>query len=656
MTGLLLFALGFAGFGKFLPDIAYSRQNFSGFRFFGGGLLFVFTFFLLHVILHIDLTVSVWLVLALSLIGITLTVRDHLIPSDKFWRECMHPVPVMILVGALGIQWQGGIGYLPYSGDEFSNWLGVSREIFMAGDYGQISDKIWLQGYTPGWRLMLLIPWVFTGAVNEGNSAAAPFVLLIGLVGMVFDVVRWRLRLLPEMSDTRSDLFAWVLILVALSAELAGPTWMWNLLIEQPQIYTLAASAIALYLCSQNPENSVRLALYAGIALAGSYLFKSAGLSFVPAAGFALLCQLRFRSGMAATLRQLASLGIPCFAPTILILLMWTFYTRFFPPNHMSVLATLTPDYIAHAASLDWPDLANRFSRAVGTYLLEYKFPLTPLFILTLLIAAIRGQFVPLVLWLTFFTTYMFALYWYHLGIFGPYYFENLNSVERFTRIPVQTLHVLGFVVAIFQISELLARPPMAFISAILRGKTVIYCSLLAIAGLGSFQVLQISRSIVDVSSRRFQNIDPYINDVRHAVAAARQLAGGPLPEDPRVLLIAQNAENTPLVYALYFAIGLTGPSGSPLRIHFDGVSWTAGPPVNVWQEKITPDRMRRKLLSNDLIWPLRVDPWILSILSPLTDNSACLDKPLAHYFVRQPKENGDVGFKCEAKSGMPEP
>jgi len=653
MLGLLVFAIGFAGFGRLVPLVSLDGTRLYSFRYFCGGILFVFTFYFLHVILHLDLEVSAWSVMAASTFGFAWSLAEHLRQPRRSIYQWAHPVPLLILAGAVCILINGGIEYLPYSDDEFSNWIGVSRQIYLAGDYGSIGSQLWLHGYTPGWRLMLLYPWVLGGSINEGNSAAAPFIIMVGLAGILFDVARWRMRSLPGISEMRSGVLAWALTLIALTAQVAGPTWMRNLLIEQPQIYPLAVCAIALSLVSFARNNSHILVFYAGLSLAGSYMLKAAALAFAPSTGLAIIILSYASSGSWSEFsRRLSVFSTLAFLPIIIGMMSWMWYTRSFPPDHLSVFRTFTADYIAHAQTLDWRDLAHRFSGAVWAYTTTYKLPLTILALLALLTAAIRGRIAPLVQWAGFFALYILTLYWFHLGGFGTYYFNTLNSIERFTRIPIHILHTLGFVVAIFEISDILTHKRFSKMIIFLNGRTVGYLSAFIVIVLGAYQVTLILRSVEDVSTRKYQMTDPNINEAKRAVEAAIQLSGDKLPNHPIVLFISQGTSAGALGYAKYFSLGAQRKDGHPINMKFNGVSWTPNTPINTWQKKVTDDGMRLQMLSSDMIWPMKVDPWILSILASLVTDSACLENPLDKFYIRQDRQGTFSGFACISKSG----
>ncbi len=652
MFGLMVFTFGFAGFSRFMPTATLDNSPFYSFRFFCGGLLFVFAFYFLHIILGFGLVTSAWVVMAISFAGWILILQGYLGLPFHTLHQWVHPIPILVIFGALSILINGGIDYLPYSGDEFSNWIGVSRHIFLAGDYRTISGEIYLPNYTPGWRLMLLYPWVLLGSINEGHSAAAPYVMMIGLSGIVYDIARWRLRLLQEISERLLSIYAWGLVLVALAIQIAGPTWMWNLLIEQPQIYTLAVSAMAISLIPFSRSNLPVLLFYAGISLAGSYLLKSAALVFIPPIGITILYIASTTGGtLVDVCRRIAIFAAIVFGPIAICMMTWKLFTLSLPSNTTSIFTLLSAGTFELALSRDWQDLAGRYFGAIWSYFITYKLPLTAGSLFALFFAAARGRRAPLILWGSFFTLYSLILYWYHLSVFGDYSFNNLNSIERFYRVPIQTLHVLGFVVAIIEFSEIIARRQLTgAIPFLLRRSTTILVIIVVIT-LSAFQFTRIMRSVEDVSTRIYQGVDQNLKKAERAVAVTRRLSGGILSENPKVLLISQGSSRQPIDYADYFARGLRTDAGRALKIKFDGVSWTGGIPINEWQQKVTKLDMRAKLLSNDMIWPLNVDPWIISILTPLVDNSECLTKPLDHYFLIRHQNNSATPLKCVPKT-----
>jgi len=651
MTGLLLYALVAAGLGQFLPRVTLAGTPFVGLRFFGGYVAFVLAFTVLHVALRVPLAASAWIIVVAAAAGALWAAARLVRAGEPVAPVLLHPAPLLVLLGAGAIVANGGIGYLPYTSDEFSNWLGGSRHIFMAGGYDRVRDVIHLPGYTPGWRLALLFPWAVTGAIDEGDSAAAPFVAHVGLAGLVYDIIVWQLGRLRELPKFHVTLFAWGVLLVGLAAELAGLIWIRTLLIEQPQIYTLAATSLIIVLASIQGEARVSLAAHGGLVIACSYLLKAAAVAIAPSVAVLVLAMAWTDAPRGASFasRVLALAGL-ALGPLLVAMVTWKLVAPATIAGMPSALDTLGREFLATALARDWRDLAQRYLATVWTYFAEYKTPLTVLSLLAVTIAAVRGRYAALLMCSGFFVVYALVLYWYHLAVFEDYYLKILNSIPRFTRVPIQVLHVVGFVVAVMELVDFLARGRFVGAVALARGRIAAVTAAVGVAGLIGFQGYQVLRSVEDVTTRAYQTTDPRIAEARKAVAIAVALAGRELPAKPALMLIAQGEDSEPLNYATYYARGVRPGDSSGIGISLGGVSWTAGEPQNVWQQKTTVRVLRDQFLAADMIWPLTLDGWVTSILAEIVDDPACVATPLNYYFVRRAAKDGGRVFSCVAK------
>lgn len=655
MTGLFLFAVVAAGLGQFLPKIALAGTPLVGLRFFGGFITLILGFVALHVVLQIPLAVTAWGLVFAAVGGLVRGVVKLSRARGFDESILLHPIPVFLLIGFVSVLANGGIGYLPYTSDEFTNWLGASRHIFLAEGYGEIRESIHLPEYTPGWRLTLLFPWLIVDSIREGDSAAAPFILSVGLAGIVYDIVLFALRRLRGLSELRSALFAWAIFLAGVAAEIYGLVWPRDLLIEPPQIFTLAAALLVVAAMSAEKSHAKQLAIYVGLALAGSYFIKSAALAFAPAVGIWVLFLARWDGQSALEYaRRAASFAIPLVGPLFIAATVWKIFGPTVSGGMPSILATFQEDYLSRAFVNDWWDLARRFLGAVWTYGAGYKTPMTIGALCALLIAGLRGRPAALLIWFGFAGLYTLALYWYHLVAFGDYYFRELNSIPRFMRVPIQVLHVVGFVVAVLELSDLFWRARLFRLVASVQGKTAGISICAAIAVLFIFQGVQIHRSVVDVTTRKYQSIDPRINEVKTAVQILANMAGRELPENPMLMLISQGGDSEPLSYARYFGRGIANQNTAEFWFRLvSSVSWTSAAPKNVWQHKTTAEALRKTLTEADLIWPLKLDPWVTAVLAHVVDLRKCAKDISQSYFVRR-KEIPRAGLMiCRPKPGV---
>ena len=100
-------------------------------------------------------------------------------------------------------------------------------------------------------------------------------------------------------------------------------------------------------------------------------------------------------------------------------------------------------------------------------------------------------------------TAYLALLYWYHLSCFGPFYFENLNSIPRFTRVLLRTLHGVGLFMLLDAALRIMAqcagnkqRLPRIPTNLVTGGLV------LTIVVLGAWQMHRVHRSVDIVTAR----------------------------------------------------------------------------------------------------------------------------------------------------------
>ena len=379
MLGIFFYSYAAIGLGSLLPPIrAVYFLNF-GARFIAGYGLLTLYVYVVHVLARLSLDLTIFSTLFLATIGI-----GYAIFRDKFQYLSdllIHPAFVLIVIGVISVQINGGIDYIPFTIDEFTNWLGASRQIYLHGDYESIRKTIRVSGYTPGWRLLLMLPWQIVGAIEEGLSAAAPFVFHVAVVALIFDIAVFLIRSHTTISQAQALFFAWVFLVVFLAAEAMGKLWTYTLLIEQPQIYSISAVLLFLYLSAklQGLDGTSRqsLFIYAGITLAMSYLIKSAALLFIPTiAFFAAVPILNRHFFPTSSWRMRLEFSLLVLAPIVIILVTWSIMN----PSQDSLgspISTLGLLFKGNFALDDITDLASRYLSAIWNYTSAYKLPIT---------------------------------------------------------------------------------------------------------------------------------------------------------------------------------------------------------------------------------------------------------------------------------------
>lgn len=288
MLGVIFYGGLAYGLGLIVPGRRSDDGAVAGLRFVVGISFLLIALYVFGVLLSLSMRNTVAVAAALAACGWIRAARGPKAASRL--DAIAHPALVLPLLGLVVVLANGGVGYVPYLIDEFTNWIGVSRLIHWAGSYDAIRETVHLPGYTPGWRLLLAAPWQVTGHIDLGLSAAAPFVLHVAVLALIYDMVVLVLRRDAELPAAR--LYGWLALLLLLASEAMGRLWTYEMLTEQPQIYLLSAAGLLLLRAELVP--TARLVSYcaAGFVLAAGFLLKNAIAAAAPGAALVALLPL----------------------------------------------------------------------------------------------------------------------------------------------------------------------------------------------------------------------------------------------------------------------------------------------------------------------------------------------------------------------------
>lgn len=647
MFGLLVYwcvSIGLAGYGRrMLGGESPSWGLAAAF----GAAIPVVLFPGLHLVVGLPLTLAAYATAVVAVPGWGLVIAD--LRREGNWRAfLLHPVVVLPALAAavLSIRGPDGLKYLPYLGDEFTNWIGASAEIFIRGEFGAIRQDIYLNGYTPGWRLWLAFPWFLSGTIDLGASATAPLVLHAAALGALFDVIRRETERAPAATRAWVAVTSWAILSVMLLGEVVGRLWTYNLLVEQPQAY-LSVMFLAFFAVADGEDDrtELRLMVLASSIAVACYLVKSAGL-VLALAGLAALLLQRACSGRLVARRTLI-LSAVLIAPVLIVHAAWSAGVK--PDNCLyAPLSGLRGDLGNREGLAIWDVLAVRLVQQVGEYLAVYKLPLT--------IAAAAGWIYGIASrrWRTFLVLALFtvayfgALYAYHLVCLGPGYFIELNSIPRFTRVPLQMFHSFGLAMLLCWIATAVLRrlgPPQGM--NVLRSGLVVACVAATCAVLAS-QIRLIDQTRREITDRTVQRIDPRVPDTYALVAAVEEH----FPEAPsrpiRAIIVDQRGDSSLQAYLHFFSLRKAGDKVVRSVLPVLPFAWGVPPGDDGDASGRIVGPFRQALESADIVWPFRIDAWQAKVLQAYATPNC----PLAgatHYLRRAPNGQPKV-FLCEAK------
>ncbi|MEC7463558.1 MAG: hypothetical protein VX809_03035 [Pseudomonadota bacterium] len=169
---------------------------------------------------------------------------------------------------------------------------------------------------------------------------------------------------------------------------------------------------------------------------------------------------------------------------------------------------------------------------------------------------------------------------------------------------------------------------------------------------LALMQVGTIWKSVEDISTRRYQALDPRIQESEKAAETINQLVGILLPETPKLLILSQGLDNSVLSHADFFAQsrkrGIINPNFTVIR----EVSW-APTPENIWQTRANSEQFLKRMQSADLIWPMHVDDWLLSAMKQSVDDRKCLADLTQYFLIKDQTFAARQKFRCYRKTSF---
>lgn len=573
-------------------------------------------------------------------------------------RIFFHPTVVLIAVAGALMAVRGIDGYSPYSGDEFASWLHWTKEAFVTDT--MLADGMAWQNYayTQGWPLAMLYPQLLSDQFDLVRSMPVGLVWHAALLGLVYDAFLSHLKRNGLIESTaRREAVAWLVILLLLSAEATWTLLPQLLLVEKPQVFMIAAMFGFLFLGLAGGEDRNWCALGAGCALAAGYLVKVIVLGAAPAALLVALtpayrgtAHWRPRTGdeWRSLFRTIACVLVPLAA----IYVSWPLLRPVAPPggclaDPFAVRIGGSIDPLGHAANV-----AMALAKGIGNYLAVYKLPITVLAVAGLLGGLTHRRFVPVIAGILLYdAVYVGGLHSLYAFCYGEYQLSQLASLQRYIRIPLRLTHLFGLVMLAFLVIEFAGRRRIGAIRKSLHARWITALLVLAIVSGGVWQVRALDLSLRNTALR---DLEPRRTVLRIArvekdIGALLKLIDKQGLKMPLIVQIAQNRAGFDLRIARYGALARhRGHERRFYRMHND-YSW-GREKKNLWMKPTTVDRLIAQLKKADIVWPLFVDPWILTVISKLTDNESCRRVPTEYFLVRTPE--GPAPFHCVAKEG----
>jgi hypothetical protein len=652
----LLIYITLIGIAVWFPGLSRDRTKWLGFRFFLGNMSVIALLFYGNVLLGLKISHLGWGLLAVGVLGIVVRiiawVRKR---ADYPHVELLHPVFIFPALLLLVAWWNGGINYFPYPGDETASWLRYARQIYVVDAYWAPELKYHLGGYSNGWPLLIAYSNVLSAKFNDANAIILPFLLHVGLLGFLFDFVRFLLLRTGTCSAGECRLFAWVVLLIMLAAEVSWVLFPEFQLIEKPLLYAFLG-AFLLGIAGLYDELDRKTVVIAfGLIVVGGYLIKLSMLAIGPTLGIFWLGFLWteykqaapigfFRypfspEGMRKALSYAAALLLPLFV-TMAVWTQHSFGSHCFSSPWAYVT---TSESLFSARSKQVVDI---ILNAVLTYTTAYKFEMTVgaaiVAIVSLREPRCRWVVAGVAVFILFHVVLMHSAY--HL-CYPPFGETGLQSFQRYFRPNLRLLH---FIAPLLLLIVALEWPAFRMaLSAGMRNRLARACLVLAATILLIWQAKSISGSLVEITTRA--NMGPgasrTIQSVKQDAGRLSQIIQDRKLVRPRVSLIAQGGYGVEWDLSRYFGIG--DKKGGLVFNYWPEPPYSWAPVrANSFTKITTAEELESWWREFPIIWPIRTDPWTREILAALVDSDECRGAPERYFLFNR----GDGRFECVPK------
>lgn len=639
IAGALLYFI-LIGIAAWIPAPGGRADQWLGFRFFHAGMVLITALYAGNVILGIPLSALAIIIGVAAAGGIVLMVtrlaRTQLPPL----QDILHPVIVFAALVAAVAAARGGVSYLPMPGDETASWLKYARQIFLVDAYW--SERVVYQhgGYPAGWPMLVALPNTIFGFWDDSHAALLPFLLHLGLIGVIFDVLR--LAATDAVASGRALLTAWLGVLGLLAIEASWILVPRFLLVDEPITYIFIGALIASLLAFREDMQRPRLAVLVGLTLAAGYLVKIAVIALIPAILMIFVAAAVLRHAPVRLLLRDAALILLPFAA---VAGSWYFFKTAQECNASP--AMLLSDF--SAPTLERLAFVGRlYATAFADYVPLYKLPMT-LGALACLIVGLRHRRLrwAVLAVVVFIAAYSAALYLSYVACLDIIDSTELQSFQRYFLVNLRVVHVVGpIVLALWMFRNRTASPVRHAIA----GRRFTSLATTTIATLLAFQVWMANRSLDDLATRGLQDVEvrSAIARMKNEATSLRHMIERQDMTAPRVSMIDQGGYGVMFDLGAYFG----------LRTHRDGESnftyrvelpyfWNETQ-VNFATAVTDQSRLVNWWRRFDILWPVKMDAFAQAALERLVDDPRCRARPVDYFLIRGPSG----GFVCIAKSG----
>ena len=175
MIGFSFLYLCVLGIGALFPISKHLGFPSSGLRVILGFLALPVLLYILHNIINLNLPLTCQIISIVAVLGLLkLIVKQR--QERLSYIHWSHPIVLLPIATLLISQWNSGVSYIPYSGDEFSGWLTIRKQAFALGEFDRTQMRTAVTDYVPSWYLLILFTptiraWIYRFLRQQHRSA-----------------------------------------------------------------------------------------------------------------------------------------------------------------------------------------------------------------------------------------------------------------------------------------------------------------------------------------------------------------------------------------------------------------------------------------------------------------------------------------------------
>jgi hypothetical protein len=414
-----------------------------------------------------------------------------------------HPLLVFPVLLVFVVLIAGSPIYQVYAWDEWTNWIGWSRQIVVTDVI--FRDDMWVatRGDTPGWALLMAFPGLISGYFSTEDAWAVAIAIHIGLLALLYDIVFRSLKKLEVFSKINLLLVAWVIILGLITLELSWRLLPLLLLIEEPQYYFLAAGFLAIVIGVVEKQRDMML-FAATLLMVTAWLFKTSFVVYLPSFVVAVGFLLFFSEAGGKLNRRNLVLFLSSIFVLVALMVLWSFSAASgrCQANTSEMIIRLFSDNPVRSG-LSIAEFASQVFGRMADFVLTWKLPVTIVAIIGFALFVRKRMFwIALLalggLWIAFYIGLVSGM----ATCFSGLEIANLASVQRYSRVPLRLTQTIGVFMLLFAVTEYYRNSTKA-----IGGKFVTTGLVVVLTALGCYQIVRSVDGVKHVESRT--NIDP---------------------------------------------------------------------------------------------------------------------------------------------------